>query len=309
MNIEAILLKLFPGEGKAQIVRDHIARACKVFVNSGLADTNFIQRLCSGSEDKFWACISEALLADHLNSKGLNPSPSRGGGPDFLVMDNGRKIWIEVTCPQPSGIPTDWLDFRINEVVELPHVLMLLRWTSAIKEKTEKLIGSLDGTVKGYLEKGMVGPDDAYVIAVNGCQLRRAPFSSLSGISQFPFAVEAVFPVGPYQVTINRYTMEQTDSGYMYRPEIPKPTGATVPTCTFLDPRSRPVSAIWAVDINGQSVIGNSDPMAVIHNPYALNPIPIGFLPAHDEYVATPCGEDNLELNRLDGCLKSESNP
>ncbi len=57
------------------------------------------------------------------------------------------------------------------------------------------------------------------------------------------------------------------------------------------------------MDVDGTSVIGNSEPMAVIHNPNAVNPIPIGYLPAHDEYVATPIGTEEYELNRLEGNL------
>ena len=48
------------------------------------------------------------------------------------------------------------------------------------------------------------------------------------------------------------------------------------------------------------------DDMAVIHNPNAFNPIPTGYLPAHDEYVATPIGTKEFEQNRLEGCLRSQ---
>ncbi len=304
MIIENCLLQRYPGNGRPQTVRDEIANACKAFVKSGLADANFTRELCSGSEQKFWSCVSEALLAAHLRKAGLDPAPSHGGGPDFLVIENGRKIWIEVICPQPTGVPSDWLTLELDKVVviDFPHEQILLRWTSAIKEKAEKLIGSSDGAVRGYIEKGIVTSGDAYVIAVNSCQLRHDPFSALLGISQFPFAVEAVFAIGPYQIRINRDTLEQTGAGHQHRPLISKPKGAPVPAYTFLDARFQPISAIWAVEVNGLSAIGNSEPMAVVHNPNALNPIPIGFLPAHDEYVATPIGTEEFELNRREGC-------
>jgi hypothetical protein len=306
MMIEAFLLQRYPAGGKQQIVRDLLANACKAFVESGLADTKFTKELCSGSESKFWSCVSEALLAAHLRNAGLTPAPSRGGGPDFLVMENGRKIWIEVICPEPTGVPLDWLKPEINTVVNFPHEQILLRWTSAIKEKAEKLIGSVDGVIKGYSEKGIVASGDAYVIAVNGRQLRgRGVFPALCGISQFPFAAEAVFAFGPYQIKIDRDTLQKTGAGHQHRPLISKPNGALVPAFTFLDPRFSPISAIWAVDLDGTSSIGNSEPMALIHNPNAFNPIPVGFLPAHDEYVAAPIGTEELELSRLDGSLTS----
>lgn len=303
MTIENFLQRRYPGSGRRQVWRDELANACNSFVKSGLADAKFTQELCSGSEQKFWSCVSEALLAEHLRKAGLDPAPSRGGGPDFLVVENRRKIWIEVICPEPIGVPSEWLTIESGNVVDFPHEQIILRWTSAIKEKAEKLIGSTDGSVKGYIEKGIVKPEDAYVIAVNGRQLRKGPFPALFGISQFPFAVEAVFAVGPYQIQINRNTLEQIDAGYQHRPLISKPKGAPVPAYTFLDVRFQPISAIWAVDVDGTSVIGNSEPMAVIHNPNALNPIPIGLLPAHDEYVATPIGTEEFELNRIKGRL------
>jgi len=273
-----------------------------------LADAKFTKELCSGSEQKFWSCVSEALIAARLRDVGLDPAPSEGGGPDFLLTENGRRIWIEVICPEPTGVPSDWLNPELGKVVKVvnfPHEQILLRWTSAIKEKAEKLIGSFDGTIKGYIEKGIVSPGDAYVIAVNGRHLRNCTFSTVLGISQFPFAAEAVFAIGPYQITIDRDTMEQIGAGHQHRPMVSKPNGALVPAYTFLDPRFQPISAIWAVDLDGTSAIGNPEPMAVIHNPNAVKRIPIGFLPAQDEYVAEPIGAEEFELSRIEGCLKS----
>ena len=308
MDIETFLLQRYPGSGRRQVWRDELANVCKSFVKSGLADVNFTKELCSGSEQRFWSRVSEALLAAHLRKVGLDPIPSHDGGPDFLLIENGRKIWIEVICPEPIGVSSDWLSSELSKVVKVvnfPHEQILLRWTSAIKEKAEKLIGSLDDTVKGYIDKGIVDPEDAYVIAVNGRRFRHGPFPALLGISQFPFAAEAVFAIGPYQILINRDTLEKTSSGHQHRPLISKPKGAHVPAYTFLDDRFQPISAIWAVDVDGTSAIGISGPLAVIHNPYAFNPISVGFLPAHDEYVATRIGAEEFELNRIEGCYKS----
>jgi type I restriction enzyme S subunit len=66
------------------------------------------------------------------------------------------------------------------------------------------------------------------------------------------------------------------------------------------------ISAVWAVDIDGTSIIGNSEDLAVIHNPNATNPIPIGFLPVCNKYVAIAIGPDEMQLNRQDGRLKNQ---
>src|SRR5690606_24051054 len=125
----------------------------------------------------------------------------------------------------------------------------------------------------------VVAPEDAYVIAVNGCRLRGGVFSQFEGISQYPNAVEAVFPVGPMQITINRDSLEVVDRGHQFRPYIIKTSGAHVPADTFLDPRFSPISAVWALDLNGESVFGNREALAVVHNPLARVSLPIGLLP------------------------------
>jgi hypothetical protein len=183
----------------------------------------------------------------------------------------------------------------------MPHEAMLLRWTSAIKEKSEKLIGTPENPGTGYLIKGLVAADDSYVIAVNG-RLLRSRFPQLEGISQFPFAVEATFSIGPYAVTINRETLESTDRGHQHRPLIPKPNGALVPADTFLDPRFSPISAIWAMDADENLLVGRQQPMVVVHNPTALNPLPVDLLPAFSEYVAISNG-DYYQLERRKGRL------
>lgn len=301
MNIiEAHINKRYPGDNSRIVTyREELIRVCNAFVDSGLADPKFVIELTSENDSKFWSCISEALLADRLRDKIFPKRSAIGEGPDFLVLNGDNNVWIEVICPEARNIPMGWLKFE-KDSTDFPHVDILLRWTAAIKEKSEKLIGNLDGSVKGYIQSGVVSSSDAYVIAINGCQLRNGPFSSLMGISQFPFAVEAVFPVGPLQLKINRDTHEVVEQRHQHRPNIINRNNAQVPAYTFLDPRFKPISAIWAVDVNGGNIIGNSEPMAVIHNPIALNPIPVGYLPADSEYVTKPCNENEYLLEKID---------
>lgn len=216
-HIEKLLTENHP---RTVALRQYLSNACTEFENSGLADKNFIRELTSGSVQKFWACVSEALIFVRLGEKHFGTRAAIGKGPDFLVMDGTRKVWIEVVCPEPINVPTNWLDPIPGKEITFPHEEILLRWTSAIRVKAEKLVGSQDETHKGYLSSGLVAPADAYVIAVNGCQLSNGQFPELFGISQFPFAVEAVFPVGPYQVKIDRDTLKAVDCGHQHRPFV-----------------------------------------------------------------------------------------
>lgn len=198
-------------------------------------------------------------------------------------------------CPEPVGIPGDWLQGLF------PHEAILLRWTAAIKEKAEKLLGK-PGKAEGYLRSGIVGKTEPYVIAINGRRLRGKYFATITGISQFPFAAEAVFSIGPYAIRIDRQTLETVDAGHQHRPLIMKPRGAPVPADTFLDPRFRHISAIFAADIDETWIIGNGKPTAIIHNPNAVNPLPEGLLPAIWECVAVDIG-DGYQLERRPGRL------
>jgi hypothetical protein len=282
--------RLYPGDGLRQVYREELLRVCRTFIKSGYADSKFEIELNLWDNAKFWSCLSEALVFDHIRQKHFvprNTTSKIGVGPDFLLMDGDRRVWVEVVCPEPIGIET-----QTTEVRDVPHKAVLLRWRSAIQKKADKL--------KDYLKKGRVQESDAYIIAVNGCQLREGPWSAFYGISQLPCAVEAVFGIGPRQIQIDRETLKSVGHGYQERYFIQKPNGATVPSYTFLDLCFRMISAIWAIDFNGCTVIGNDEPSALIHNPNASNPVSEGFLPSNDEYVAKPIGDDSYSLLRID---------
>lgn len=288
----------YPGDGPRSAYREHLARVIDEFLVSGLADSKYEVELKSGLDGKFWSCLSEALVYQRIKHLDLPARSKLGEGPDFLVQCGSKRVWIEVVCPEPVGVPSDWLNIQFDQAGSVPHAAILLRWTSAIKDKTDRLMGSIDGRVKGYLSTGLVSEGDVYVIAVNGCQMRHGPFSALHGISQFPYAVEAVFPVGPYQIRLDPRTLEKLGEGHQMRFHIPKPNGTAVPSHAFLDPKYQHVSAIWAVDWNGASVIGNSEPSALIHNPNAIQTLKRAFLSADDEFIATKTGNDEYTLMR-----------
>jgi type I restriction enzyme S subunit len=297
------LAQLYPGDFERTVqVRMFLEEACATHMALDLADPNFEERVCSASLPRHWQAVSEALIGHELRNVGLTLRPSRNS-PDFLIEDGGRRIWVEVICPEPANIPERWLRPVPLEAGKVPHEAILLRWTAAIKEKAEKLLGNPERGVRGYLADGVVAESDSYVIAINGRLLRGPHFASITGISQWPYAVEATFAVGPYAVQINPETLEQTGGGHTIRDRIPKPRGKDVPADTFFDPTFRHVSAILAADLDGSAVIGNARPMAVIHNPRARNPVAPGLLPAEWDYVAEEVDSTSYNLHRRAGRL------
>lgn len=308
MNLAASIAERYPYEGDAGTeIRAWLLRACRDHIASGLADNNCEQRLCADDPYVFWQQLSEVLLAYQLRAFGLTLSHA-AEGPDFLIEDGGRRIWIEVITPEPRGLPDAWINHIAGNVVSLPHEALLLRWTAALKEKAEKLVGSVDrrtgDRVPGYRDKGIVRDGDVYVVAINGRLLRGfgGGIPELNGISQYPFAVEATLAVGPLQIRIDRSSLKELGSGHQHRTRVRKPSGADVPADTFLDPSFSPISAIWAVDVDELLLLGEPRPMIVAHNPFATTPLPPMFLPAQSEYSAD-VRDDYYEIRREDGLL------
>ncbi|MBY3154465.1 hypothetical protein HFO56_19205 [Rhizobium laguerreae] len=304
LMLQTALSARYPLPGHAAL-RTRAVALCLEHLASGLGDDNAEQRLCSAIDAVYWQQLSEVLLADQLSKIGFQPQHA-ATGPDFLIEHAGLRIWIEVICPEPMGIPGSWLQPVLGEVTNLPHEAMLLRWTAAIKEKSGKLIGT-PANPQGYFASNIVAADDIYVIAING-RLLRGGFSCLEGISQLPFAVEAVFSIGPYAIHIDRQTLETAGQGHLHRPLIPKPNGAQVPADTFLDPRFAPISAIWAVDLDENIILDRPCPMVVVHNPAASNPLPQTLLPAFEEYIAVVEG-DYYRLSRINGRMSATTMP
>lgn len=156
--LEKFLLARYPSSSSERVkVREFVQQLCRRHVKLGLGDQNFESNPCSDSEHQYWQFLSEALPALELLNAGLDVRPSRDG-PDFLVMHEERKIWVEVICPEPNGVPENWFTQESNRRVTFPHEAILLRWTAAIKEKAEKLLGNPEKNVLGYLKKGVCRP-------------------------------------------------------------------------------------------------------------------------------------------------------
>ncbi|WP_417433471.1 hypothetical protein [Hoeflea sp.] len=306
MSLKEAIENRYPGVNEQVVLlREKLFAACQHYIDAGLGDQNAERRLCSTDNPTYWQQLSEILVAHQLQLAELcfhHPKE----GPDFCVQHEGRRIWIEVITPTPANVPEAWLAPANGSVRDFPHEAILLRWTAAIKEKAEKLLGN-DRGFRGYLTTGIVAADDAYVIAINPRLLRGfgGAFDCIDGISQFPFAVEATFAVGPLQVRINRETLEGSPPEHQRRMLISKSIGKAVPADTFLDQRFIPISAIWAIDADEGTLMGKIPRSAVVHNPLTTNPVPIGLLPSQDEYIARTLDDENYQLERIQGRLSS----
>jgi len=317
LMVEQALRCRFRGETSEQIALiealTNMISDCRL---KGWNDKNVIKGLCSSDTSKYRQSLSEVLLFHLLSAQGFTPICSTNG-PDFVIEKHGKKIWIEVITPEPKGLPDDWCSGAMGKAITVPNDEILLRWTNAIDEKTKKLNGRFEPRTgefrPGYLQKKIVGPNDSYVIAINGIDLRwHWVFPNLNGISQYPFAVEAVFGIGPIQIHIDRKTLTATHSDQQIRDSIPKRVDQNVPVGTFISSgpftqnEFKRVSAIWALDIDEMYSLGHERPMVVVHNPLAEFPIEEKLLPAFEEYVCIAQANE-WQLTRKPGVRKSAS--
>lgn len=280
-QLKGFLLDKFSASPPA---REHFFGLLQSYNSSGLAEKKLFSEILAscqtGNEGKFWENVWEAMIYRHicyLKYPFINPCKSGKDklGPDFCFSHNQKKIWIEATSLNPGqNFPSGWLDAAEGQVRSMPHEAMLLRWTNALKAKKEQL--------DEWIKNGIVANDDPCVIAINSSQLSRWP-SEDWGISQLPWVVEAVSPVGPP-------VMSNGAIRHSARLSIKKSTIANVPTAIFLDPAYNKVSAVIGCarnhmldnkrytedncSVNEQHYPNDEYFLAVVHNPLAQNPCP-----------------------------------
>ena len=133
-----------------------------------------------------------------------------------------------------------------------------------------------------------ISSTECAVIAVNSCRLSDFAFEDL-GISQLPFAVEAVFPVGPIAVPITPDGQPAGEAVRTPRHAIRKPNGSDISTANFLDPCYANVSAV----IGGyqRETLDGTLRITVVHNPLAKARLSTAILGANKEYIADDQGD------------------
>jgi hypothetical protein len=289
--IKEFVVERFPGN---DYYADHIATLLSSYEKSGLASPHLIEEVVSGEDGKLWARVWEAMIYRHLLSLGFQPhsagmKKSGERGPDFGIVHDGQKIWIEAVTPAPQGIPSNYLEPPKKCEVEFKPVLNeepLLRWTSVLSDKRNKLESD-----KKY---GVIDDDDCTIIAVNSCRLHDWRPDDL-GVSRFPFAVEAVFPIGPVAYPIPVDGQPDGEPVHIPRYEIRKPNNSSVSTANFLNPEYANVSALLGCYhkpmMNPHYDQTEKISLTLVHNPLAAVPLPRGILGVEKEYVAEEEGD------------------
>jgi len=276
--------------------RNETAAQCRGYVESlwerfrAYADEHFARDFASHTHQRFWEMYLGVTLLEAGHAIRA-PKP----GPDFELTLDGRRIWVEAVAATPGepGRPDSIrpLDSRagVARAEYVPQDKIVLRCTSAIAAK-------FPTQYRQHVEKGIVGPEDLYVVALN-----HAEAYHYAEMGEPPYILRAVLGLGSHFVTIDRHTGKLTGQGVQYRGSIPKATGSPVETRLFLSSESAPVSAIIGSVTNigtpvhlGEHRMGQD--FRLVHNPFATSALPAGLL-TRGEDVRVALRESEFEVS------------
>jgi type I restriction enzyme S subunit len=206
------------------------------FARSDCCDRHFLDEFESGDRAKVAARIWEAMLYSRFRDLGWAISGS-GIGPDFLLNDS---IYVEAVAAHPgdpakSGLPREWQERTNGKAFRVPIDEMLLRWTTALKEKKDKHAADTANS------DGRADSTKPFVIAVNACLLG----PDTHGIGGVPLAVMAVLPFGNPTARIDVKTGELKGEWHLaWQDAVLKQNGIPIPTDNFLNEDYGGVSAL-----------------------------------------------------------------
>lgn len=221
------------------------------------ADTSFRADAMHQFLQRYW----EMYVAVALLGAGLELTKHGDVGPEFSFDLKGRRVWLEAVAPTAGSGRDAVPPILPGQYFTVPTERIALRFTNAFGEKRSRH--------NDAVAKGIVVPDDAYILAMNSRAIPHGPHSGT-----IPFYVQALLPIGQLTLSIDKRTKREVDRFHAYRPFVEKVSGASVSTSVFLEPASSFCSAVLhsAVDFwNHPACIGSD--FSVLHNPSAAHPI------------------------------------
>lgn len=289
-------LSLFEEPGEPDSTYEHLKTRASLFgsdacsradvlwaIYAPYADPNFESEFRLHAYERYW----EMYLTCTLIGRGFDVSSS-GSGPDVRVNSTGGPVWIEAVAPAPGQEGgADTVPEFGEGVFTYPEDQIILRYRSAIESKLERYLA--------YVERGVVGPHNPYVVAVSGSRLAVA-FDGTTA----PDILKAVLPVGVQQIHIRLSDDQCVGSDFTHRPVIQKSSGSPVATEIFLDPAYAGISGVLFCrsDILNPPDTAGSE-FIFVHNPKATNPLPDGWLGFGREYRPELVG-DGLHVPCID---------
>ena len=217
------------------------------------ADRHFLTEVKKKFHQRTWEMYLGCVLLD----RGINFA-SKDHGPDFLIEHRGKKIWIECIACEKGNNPDSVPDIIPNSVQSVQFDSMLMRISSALREKHKKY--------KKYLSDGTITSDDQFVIAVNSGEL---PLSFLDP----SLIYRALFARGEPTLSVSSDGIFK-EFELSTTPTIKKYNGSKVPMTFFLDKDHEGISAVmysYNTVLNHPKNIG--DDVFIVRNEMATLPL------------------------------------
>ncbi|MFH0992644.1 MAG: hypothetical protein V1799_21820 [bacterium] len=237
-------------------------------------DCSFPQKCISHFWEMYLGC---ALLNSGFTLVPKNARPS--SGPDFCIAQEKSHVWIEAVTPEIGKGPDSLKDVNnpmTHSFNVIPDDQIVLRFCSAIRDKYCNHLR--------HLSKGLVPPNDPFLIAINGAGLP-IQYSGTNLLGSLPYVIQAVLPLGQDSIILDVNTKQVIYEGPKGRSQIVKKSGALVPTNIFLDCTYGFISAL---------IFSNSHPLftssvelgslSLLHNHSQLNILPHGWLVCGTEW-------------------------
>lgn len=245
--------------------------------------------------------IWEMYLALALLNCGLDLADKLSNGPDVQLRT--PTIWVEAVA-STDGNDEKKSTLPLAGVPEVmlpecsggpPEDQMIERWLTGIDEKLKKLNGRWDKETwkPGYIDD-IVSKTDPYVVALNTHQTSFSLFDHLHTPGRPPM-IAFVFGYGGavWRSPLSLNGLPPPPSipsgiAYPYRSQIKKKSGIEVPSDIFLQEKYSNISALifskegfWSWQNRIPSSL--SEDFALVHNPFATNQLPNGWLKSGHE--------------------------
>ena len=223
------------------------------------ADTHFLEQIRRSFYERYW----EMYLTSSLIDWGFEVQSARHG-PDILIENNDLRIWIEAVA-SGNGDPIYNLDvvpdIETGIAQQVPEEKIILRLRSSIE--TKSLV------YHNYIRDSIIENNEPYIIALNGAKL-----NFMSRTDDIPYILKLILPIGDHY-----YDFQNETAGITYRDTIVRENGTEISTNVFLDDNYRHISAILYSNTHAgrfDEDIGSD--FILIHNPKAVNPLPIDLI-------------------------------
>jgi hypothetical protein len=197
------------------------------------------QRQLLADDGKFYSLTWELMLGATLLEKGYRLEPSiNDKRPDLCLILGGKRIWIECCLPtggdpsKPNSVTKPVLtsdgQFEFHDV---DHDKSVLRCTQALSQKELQH--------RRWIEKGVCGQNEAFIIALNGRNLELK-----ISTSSLPDILRALYAAGDMYHLFDPKDAEYRKSGYRSQLKIDKSATAPVSTTFFLKKGNSHISGV-----------------------------------------------------------------